>query len=220
MTQLSGNQKRQMRSAARLYAVQALFQMEHSGQTVDAVMHEFEDHRFGASYDEGEMVEGDVSLFESLMQDAVISRLVVEAHDQARDHVDAALADADQQAQDNLGELRNDDGTADLARLFELYGDGLILVRDTAPGEGVTVSEDRPGTYLGQTTGGRLPSGVAVAPPVFDLVLASGTAERATGTGGGIAFTANTYGLGGKAANSFNTDITIFQQNGQIPQGL
>ena len=71
MTQLSGNQKRQMRSAARLYAVQALFQMEHSGQTVDAVMHEFEDHRFGASYDEGEMAEGDVGLFEQLMQDAV-----------------------------------------------------------------------------------------------------------------------------------------------------
>ena len=71
MTKLSGNQKRQMRSAARLYAVQALFQMEHSGQTVDAVMHEFEDHRFGASYDEGEMAEGDVGLFEQLMQDAV-----------------------------------------------------------------------------------------------------------------------------------------------------
>ena len=48
MTQLSGNQKRKMRSAARLYAVQALFQMEHSGQTVDAVMREFEDFRFGA----------------------------------------------------------------------------------------------------------------------------------------------------------------------------
>ena len=72
MTQLSGNQKRQMRSAARLYAVQALFQMEHSGQTVDAVMHEFRrSSRFGASYDEGEMAEGDVGLFEQLMQDAV-----------------------------------------------------------------------------------------------------------------------------------------------------
>lgn len=71
MTQLSGNQKRQMRSAARLYAVQALFQMEHSSQTVDAVMHEFEDHRFGAQYEEGDMAEGDVDLFEQLMQDAV-----------------------------------------------------------------------------------------------------------------------------------------------------
>ena len=78
MTQLSGNQKRQMRSAARLYAVQALFQMEHSGQTVDAVMHEFEDHRFGARYDEGEMAEGDVGLFEKLMQDAVNNQALID----------------------------------------------------------------------------------------------------------------------------------------------
>ncbi|MEO0692376.1 MAG: transcription antitermination factor NusB, partial [Pseudomonadota bacterium] len=42
---LSGNQKRKMRSAARLYAVQALFQMEQSGQTVDAILGEFMDHR-------------------------------------------------------------------------------------------------------------------------------------------------------------------------------
>ena len=68
---LSGNKRRQMRSAARLYAVQALFQMEQSGQSVEKVVHEFEDHRFGARYDEGEMAEGDVGLFEQLMRDAV-----------------------------------------------------------------------------------------------------------------------------------------------------
>ena len=78
MTKLSGNQKRQMKSAARLYAVQALFQMEHSGQTVDAVMREFEDHRFGASYDEGEMAEGDARLFEGLMQDAVNNQALID----------------------------------------------------------------------------------------------------------------------------------------------
>lgn len=78
MSNLSGNQKRQMKSAARLYAVQALFQMEHSGQTVDAVMHEFEDHRFGASYDEGEMAEGDIGLFEQLMQDAVNNQALID----------------------------------------------------------------------------------------------------------------------------------------------
>ena len=71
MTALSGNQKRKMRSAARLYAVQALFQMEHSSQTVDRVIREFEDHRFGAAYEEGEMAEGDPALFEQHMQDAV-----------------------------------------------------------------------------------------------------------------------------------------------------
>jgi N utilization substance protein B len=63
--------KRKMRSTSRLYAVQALFQMEHSSQTVEKVIHEFEDHRFGAHYDEGDMAEGDMALFERLMHDAV-----------------------------------------------------------------------------------------------------------------------------------------------------
>lgn len=68
---LSNNQKRKMKSAARLYAVQALFQMESTGQTVEAITREFEDHRFGASYDEGEMAEGDVDVFRALMDRAV-----------------------------------------------------------------------------------------------------------------------------------------------------
>ncbi|WP_127900699.1 transcription antitermination factor NusB [Solirhodobacter olei] len=63
--------KRRRRSAARLYAVQALFQMEVSGQTVEAVSSEFETHRFGAIYDETEMEEGDVDLFRKLVGDAV-----------------------------------------------------------------------------------------------------------------------------------------------------
>ncbi len=68
---LSGNQKRKMKSAARLYAVQALFQMEHSGQTVEAVTAEFEDYRFGATYDGDEMAEGDHAHFRRVMEDAV-----------------------------------------------------------------------------------------------------------------------------------------------------
>jgi len=68
---LSGNQKRKMRSAARLYAVQALFQMEASGLPIDKVVKEFEDFRFGELLDEGEMAEGDVDLFRFLMETAV-----------------------------------------------------------------------------------------------------------------------------------------------------
>ncbi|GKY88688.1 transcription antitermination factor NusB [Sinisalibacter aestuarii] len=68
---LSGNQKRKMRAAARLYAVQALFQMEASGQPVDKVIREFEDFRFGEHFDEGDMAEGDVDLFRFLMETAV-----------------------------------------------------------------------------------------------------------------------------------------------------
>ncbi|KMW57132.1 Transcription termination protein NusB [Candidatus Rhodobacter oscarellae] len=63
--------KKQMKSAARLYAVQALFQMEAAGQTVDAIKREFEDHRFGEEHDLGDMAEGNVGLFRALMEGAV-----------------------------------------------------------------------------------------------------------------------------------------------------
>ena len=63
--------KRQMKSAARLYAVQALFQMEASGQTVDRVRQEFEDFRFGAVYEGDEMAEGDPDLFRRIVEEAV-----------------------------------------------------------------------------------------------------------------------------------------------------
>ncbi len=68
---MSAPTKRQMKSAARLYAVQALFQMEVSGQTVEAVRTEFEDHRFGADYDGDEMIEGDVRHFRAVLDRAV-----------------------------------------------------------------------------------------------------------------------------------------------------
>ena len=65
------DQKRQMKSTARLYAVQALFQMEVSGQTVEAVTREFETHRFGATYEEGEFADGDVDHFRAIVGSAV-----------------------------------------------------------------------------------------------------------------------------------------------------
>ena len=67
-----------MKSAARLYAVQALFQMEASGQTVDQVKREFEDHRFGAVYDEIEMTEGDLDTFRALMEKAVDDQAMID----------------------------------------------------------------------------------------------------------------------------------------------
>ena len=68
---MKGPSKRQMKSAARLYAVQALFQMEAAGQDVDRVRREFEDHRFGTDMEVGEIVEGDVDLFRALLEGAV-----------------------------------------------------------------------------------------------------------------------------------------------------
>ena len=43
---ISGNQKRKIRSATRLYLIQALFQMEQLGQSIDQVAEEFIKHRF------------------------------------------------------------------------------------------------------------------------------------------------------------------------------
>lgn len=68
---LSGNQKRKMRSAARLYAVQALFQMEQSSQTVDQIKVEFMDHRFGEEVEGDALNEGDPDHFSRVMDDAV-----------------------------------------------------------------------------------------------------------------------------------------------------
>jgi len=67
----TADEKRQMKSAARLYAVQALFQMEHSGQTLDVVRAEVETHRFGEVIDGMEMAEGNLDLFRKLLEDAV-----------------------------------------------------------------------------------------------------------------------------------------------------
>ena len=52
---LSKDQKRRMKSASRLYAVQALFQMEASSQPIEVVLKEFEDHRMGGEIDGAEL---------------------------------------------------------------------------------------------------------------------------------------------------------------------
>lgn len=67
----SGNLKRKMRTAARLYAVQALFQMEHSALSVDKVRLEFLDHRFGATLDGDALQEGDEALFSEVLETSV-----------------------------------------------------------------------------------------------------------------------------------------------------
>ena len=79
---LSREQKRRMRSAARLYAVQALFQMEAAGASLDVVRAEFEDTRFGADYDIGTMEEGDIDTFRNLLEGALSGQRAI---DQATD---------------------------------------------------------------------------------------------------------------------------------------
>jgi N utilization substance protein B len=55
---------RQMKSAARLYAVQALFQMEAAGQSADSVALGIRNAPLrGVEYEGEELAEGDVDLF-------------------------------------------------------------------------------------------------------------------------------------------------------------
>ena len=69
--QVSGNEKRKIRSTTRLYAIQALFQMEQLGLSIDEVVEEFVVHRFGEEYEEGQLSDGDEALFKSIVESAV-----------------------------------------------------------------------------------------------------------------------------------------------------
>lgn len=68
---MSSKNKKQMKSASRLYTVQALFQMEASDQTMDEVCAQFINHRFGSTIDGNEFAEGNVDHFETLVFEAV-----------------------------------------------------------------------------------------------------------------------------------------------------
>ena len=71
MKSARSEEKRALSAAARLYAVQALFQMEASGQSATLVQREFRDHRIGAE-DEGQShPEADEDLFRRITDDAV-----------------------------------------------------------------------------------------------------------------------------------------------------
>lgn len=71
-------EKRQRKSAARLYAVQALYQMEIAGQTMERVAHEFENFRFGMTLDEEEYADGDSGHFRTLLDWAVTSQAKID----------------------------------------------------------------------------------------------------------------------------------------------
>ena len=70
--------KKQMKSASRLYAVQALFQMEASDQGMNEVRDQFVDHRFGATLEGEEYAEGNIDLFDSLLFMAVNQQAAID----------------------------------------------------------------------------------------------------------------------------------------------
>ena len=68
---MSGNKIRKMKSTSRLYAVQALFQMEHSSLSVDTVCEEFIEFRFGQEDNDLRLVGGNQGFFKNLVSSAV-----------------------------------------------------------------------------------------------------------------------------------------------------
>lgn len=63
--------RRALSTAARLYAVQALFQMEARGQSADRVTREFMDFRIGVTDEAGDQPQADEELFSRIVDDAV-----------------------------------------------------------------------------------------------------------------------------------------------------
>jgi N utilization substance protein B len=55
------------RAAARLAAVQALYQHEMEGTAIPTLLHEFHQHRLGATIDDAEFADADVSFFDDLV---------------------------------------------------------------------------------------------------------------------------------------------------------
>ena len=70
------------RAAARLAAVQALYQREMEGTPVPALLHEFHQHRLGAVIEDVEYAEADVLFFDD----------VVKGVDARKEEIDALIA--------------------------------------------------------------------------------------------------------------------------------
>lgn len=68
---ITAAQGRRMRSAARFYAVQALFQMEAADIGLETVLAEFETHRFGAEIDGATYAAADLAHFRAILAAAV-----------------------------------------------------------------------------------------------------------------------------------------------------
>jgi transcription antitermination protein NusB len=62
------------RSAARLAAVQALYQQEMEGTPVPSLLHEFHQHRLGATIEEVEYADAEVDFFDDIVKGATARR--------------------------------------------------------------------------------------------------------------------------------------------------
>jgi N utilization substance protein B len=78
----TSSKRSKSRSAARLAAVQALYQQEMEGTPIATLLHEFHHHRLGATIDEVEYADAEVDFFDD----------VVKGADARRGEIDALIA--------------------------------------------------------------------------------------------------------------------------------
>ncbi|HVF37009.1 MAG TPA: transcription antitermination factor NusB, partial [Sphingomicrobium sp.] len=67
------------RSAARLAAVQALYQQEMEGTPTARLLHEFHEHRLGATIEGDTYAEAEISFFDDLVTGALARREEIDA---------------------------------------------------------------------------------------------------------------------------------------------
>lgn len=67
------------RSAARLAAVQALYQQEMEGTPTARLLHEFHDHRLGATIEGETYADAEISFFDDLVEGALARRDEIDA---------------------------------------------------------------------------------------------------------------------------------------------
>jgi transcription antitermination protein NusB len=79
---MSSATRSRSRSAARLAAVQALYQQEMEGTPVPRLLREFHEHRLGATIEDNQYVEAEQSFFDDL----------VTGVDSRREDIDTAIA--------------------------------------------------------------------------------------------------------------------------------
>lgn len=77
------NQRSRSRSAARLGAVQALYQMEMEGTPLATLLHEFHQHRLGATIEDVTYAQAEEAFFDD----------VVAGVDARREEIDGLIAD-------------------------------------------------------------------------------------------------------------------------------
>lgn len=81
---MSTSTRSRSRSAARLAAVQALYQQEMEGTPLPTLLHEFHHHRLGATIEDVEYRDAEVDFFDDLVKGVDARRAEIDARIAAR----------------------------------------------------------------------------------------------------------------------------------------